>query len=369
MQQTAKNQNRKPKILIIRLSAAGDVVLTMPAFFYLRQIFPASKIDWVIDERFNGLLDILPGINRKIIFPGKSLKSKTLSFFSKLSILKKFIGELRSEKYDMVFDFQGLFKSGLISYLSRSVIRAGFRPGGHDSREFNHIFQNKIVTVNEHETDCELPLKILNRAILLCARASENKFAMPAVNLNIPGQFIDKIKLSLNEAKSSFNYDKVIVINPFTNWPTKTWPVENWAGLINELRKNDKLKKALFVLLWGPSEKKSSEKIIEMSCSDGVILSPETSLNEVFAVIELSDLVISGDSFALHAGFISGKKTVALFGASEPSRCAPFGSNTSTVTLSLPCQHCFKKICKFKTNECIEKLPIDMVKDAVLKII
>ena len=63
------------KILIIRLSAAGDIVLTFPAYFFLAEKIADVKIDWAVDERFTDLPGLLPGLNKKIVFPARTLKS------------------------------------------------------------------------------------------------------------------------------------------------------------------------------------------------------------------------------------------------------------------------------------------------------
>lgn len=330
------------KILILRLSAAGDIVLTFPAFFFLSVNGGGAAIDWAVDERFADLLDLLPGVNKKILFPSKTLKSKTASYLAKASAAWNFIKEVRRGGYDLVIDFQGLFKSGAVSFLSGCRTRAAFAPGGHDSRELNHWLNNKIISVPETGP---LASKIISRSICLAAGAIDASppagykpyklITPPSDNVKI-NSFIDEI--SRGRADSKF-----ITINPFTNWPTKTWPADKWIELIKLIRGDEALKTAAVVILWGPSEKAAAESI---AASDELsYISPPTSFKEVFSLIDRSCAVISGDSFALHAAFVLNKPAAALFGASDPARCAPFGDNAALITQNLDCQHCFKKIC------------------------
>ena len=355
------------KILIIRLSAAGDIVLTFPAYSFLRQAFPDAVIDWAVDERFSGLIDLMPNLGRKIIFPGKTLKNKNISLLDKIRSMLTFIKEIRRERYDLIIDFQGLFKSGIISFLSRGGIKAGFAPGGHDSREMSHIFKNRIIKFNDSEACEELKDKILYRSLYLASKASEIDLIIPDVKINFCDsgtkkavEFYEKIELKQHLAKK-------IILNPFTNWVTKTWPIENWIELIKIARSDEKLKNTGFIIMWGPAEKALAEKIV--SCDNMSFMAPDTTFNEAFSILDGADAVVSGDSFALHASFILKKKTIALFGASEPARCAPFGGNSITISAGLECQHCFKKTCRFNTEECIRKIAPQNVLNALKELV
>jgi len=353
-------------ILIIRLSSAGDIVLTFPAFFYLANKFPRAKIDWVVDARFSSLLDLLPGVNKKIVFPGKTLKDKTKSISERFSALRLFLGGLRADKYDLSIDFQGLFKSGSIAFASRAKKRFSFKPGGHDSREMNHLFQTDLVDPEKPFTE-GLSTKIFYRSLMLASKAAGGDILKTPGKLQIPAEDHEKAASFFEDARKNFEFDRVVVLNPFTNWVTKTWPVEKWIKLITLSRRDDRFFKTLFVLLWGPAELSAAEKIAR-EAGPGTMLSPQTTLREVFAFLDSSDITISGDSFALHAAHMLGRPTVSLFGASDPARCAPAGEKAETVTLKLPCQHCFKKTCRLNTNACID-IDASAVLENIIKLI
>lgn len=354
------------KILIIRLSAAGDIVLTFPAFFFLAEKIAGAKIDWAVDERFADLPSLLPGLNKKIVFPARTLKSPKASYASKIAAAWNFIREIRREKYDLVIDFQGLFKSGAISFLSKASVRAAFAPGGHDSREMNHWLNNKIISVPEGGP---LAAKIIYRSLYLAALASDQTppgdYTMK--RLVEPERGNPKITSFFDEIKGLGRADKIIAINPFTNWPTKTWPADKWMELIKLIRRDDKLKNYAVAVLWGPAEKEAAERI---AASDELsFISPPTTFREVFGVLDGADAVISGDSFALHAAFVLNKPAVAVFGASDPARCAPFGDRTAVVTRGLECQHCFKKTCRLATDECIKSVDPAAVLEALRRVV
>jgi 3-deoxy-D-manno-octulosonic-acid transferase/heptosyltransferase-1 len=111
-----------PKILILRLSAVGDVLRTLPAVQALKEYFPSSHIAWVVEERSKTLLESQHEIDRVILFPRKrwtdGIKSigKVWKTFKEMG---QFILELRRQKSDFVLDFHGIIKSGMISFLSK----------------------------------------------------------------------------------------------------------------------------------------------------------------------------------------------------------------------------------------------------------
>ena len=132
-----------PKILILRLSAVGDVLRTLPAVMALRKYLPSSYIAWVVEEPSKTLLESQPGIDQVILFPRKrwtkGMKS-AVKLWKTLKEMGQFVLELRKKKYDIVFDFHGIIKSGMISYLSGAPKRIGY--DRTSSKEGNFLFSN-----------------------------------------------------------------------------------------------------------------------------------------------------------------------------------------------------------------------------------
>ncbi|MEI6125041.1 MAG: glycosyltransferase family 9 protein [Pseudomonadota bacterium] len=129
------------RILIIRLSAIGDVLRVLPAFQVIKKNFPGSYIAWAVEEGSKDILEAHPDIDEVIVFPKKSIAGKLTSLRQAVPALKEFfsfIGEVRNKRFDMVIDFHGLFKSGIISLLSGAPERIGFSMAF--SREGNFLF-------------------------------------------------------------------------------------------------------------------------------------------------------------------------------------------------------------------------------------
>ena len=106
------------KILIIRLSAIGDVVDVLPALRCLRSNFPESRISWLVEDRASAILSAHPDLNDVIVFPRKKWQREILKVnraISTLSDIISFYRKLHDEHYDLVLDFQGNLKSGIMT--------------------------------------------------------------------------------------------------------------------------------------------------------------------------------------------------------------------------------------------------------------
>lgn len=134
-------KNNPERILIVRLSALGDVVDVLPALRSLRYHFPNSKIAWLVEDRACSILSGHPDIDEIIVFPRKRWQRnifRVTTFFETLSDIVSFYRRLRNESYDFVLDFHGNLKSGIMTRLTGSKNRIGFGRG--HCREFNYLF-------------------------------------------------------------------------------------------------------------------------------------------------------------------------------------------------------------------------------------
>src|SRR4030043_1580476 len=117
------------KFLIVRLSAVGDVIRTLPAAKALKERYPSSSITWIVEEPSQDFLRSQPEIDEVILFPRKRWTKGIKSLRRMWGTIREmwgFIIDLRKRKFDMVLDFHGILKSGLLSFLSDSPVRIGY---------------------------------------------------------------------------------------------------------------------------------------------------------------------------------------------------------------------------------------------------
>jgi heptosyltransferase-1 len=213
------NKKRPERILIVKLSAIGDVVHALAVLDVLRQNFPSSRIDWVVEESAAGIIESHPALDRVIISRRKSWQREMTGerrFGPAFREIISCIKELRSVQYDCVLDLQGLFKSGLLTGLSKGNRKIGM--GG--AREGASLFLNEpLVPVNyqQHAIDRYLQLA----AYMGCSWKSwENR---------IPLTEADQKRLDQRLADQRIN-KQLVAINPMAKWETKLWEPDFFYG-------------------------------------------------------------------------------------------------------------------------------------------
>jgi Glycosyltransferase family 9 (heptosyltransferase) len=178
------------KVFIIRLSAIGDVVHTLPVASAIKDLVPGAHITWVVDEAASDLVLNNPAIDRVIVFPGKAAVSKLLAFTfgsADLQRINFFLKQLRAEKYDVAIDAQGLLKSALLTYISGAKIRIGFA----ETREFADRFLTHPVKVGDYfgnqRSIVELNLELVKKlqevtGLGPVGKIQAPKFVLPALS-------------------------------------------------------------------------------------------------------------------------------------------------------------------------------------------
>jgi len=210
------------KILIVKLSALGDVVQTLPSLSLLKKFFPESKIDWVIDKRNAEILEKHPYIDKILVF------SKDILFSFKN--FKKFLKDLRSEEYDVVIDYQGLLKSGIITGLSKAKYKIGFA----NHREGSPLFYNFKLPPYDKDLHAVKRYLLLTKEVIKILGKSKDWVYFEELPEPI---FSPEI---LNR-KLEFIKRPYIVFVPSARWKTKWWPFLHWEKLIElckDLAKN-----------------------------------------------------------------------------------------------------------------------------------
>jgi len=316
------------RFLIIRLSSLGDIIHTLPAFSALRRRFPEARIDWAVESPGKEILDLVPGINTIIIID-----------------MKNWLRGAKQIRYrdQIALDFQGLIKSGLLAYLSRSRRRIGF-PGKNCREPLASVFYtDRPDVIEENETH----VIAKNLRLLSCLDTEETRFDFPLV---IPDDVRRSLEDKLREAGHEGSRRRIL-FNLGAAWETKRLSAEQWAALIEKTRFED----ASPLLLWGTETERHLASAV--SEKTGVRLTPFLSLKEVLALIQRTSLLVSGDTFALQAACALSVPVVGLFGPTSPRRNGPFRSRDKVVFNQLKCNPCYKRTCR--SLECLHSISVD----------
>ena len=341
------------KILIIRLSAIGDVVDVLPALRCLRSNFPESRISWLVEDRASAVLSDNPDIDDVIVFPRKKWRREILKVnrvFSTLSDILSFYRKLHGECYDLVLDFQGNLKSGIMDLITGSENRVGFAKGF--SKEFNYLFTRyKVYPQNKREHRIDKNLSLL-KGIGFKAEFQNPELPVSRPDLEYISKFIDE------NNKCSV---PLIIINPCTSeyGSYKRWSTLNYARLADMILEKYDVK---VVFIWGPNELEIVNEIVS-HMKQKALVACKTTIKQLIELMRRAGLYIGGDTGPLHIASTLCIPTVAIFGPKDPILYGPYNENAAIISKELPCSPCRDRTCS--DPECLTKILPEEVFQAV----
>ncbi|HFC98674.1 MAG TPA: lipopolysaccharide heptosyltransferase I [Thermosulfurimonas dismutans] len=332
------------RILIVKLSALGDVVQALPVLAALKRGHPGLEIDWVAERPQAELLEDHPLIRRLIVFPRREI----LALFKRgrpgaaVKLFREFLSRLRAERYDAVLDLQGLFKSGVVVAFSRSSRKLGFT---------NHREGSTLPLTEKlppYDPDLHAVRRYLLAAEALGGVSEPVEFPLP--RYPSAGEVAQRLALPP---------PPWLIFIPATRWRTKLWPVKNWRELSEAVRELS------LPLLWvgGPGDR----GYVEGCAACGENLCGRLTLKELCGVLSGARAVVSVDTGPMHLAAALGRRVVALFGPTAPWRTGPFGEGHRVLRAGLPCSPCFRKKCR--DPRCMEALTPEEVLSALAEIL
>ena len=323
------------RILIVKPSALGDIVHTLPFLYLLRQRFPNAHIAWLVVPAFASLLEGHPLLNDVIRFDRRGIANwwRDLAAASKLL---KFSTDLRRQRFDLVIDLQGLLRSGWIAWQTRAPVRVGFdyaREGGA------HFYTHRVPTRTHEKHATERYLDIAEA--LGCGRG-------PIV-FDFGVERIDRLAAADLTGQS----EKYAVLLPGTNWATKRWPEEYFAQLVQPLREEF----GLDVFIAGAND------VAPIRFEGATNLAGRTTLRQLAALLDRASLVFANDSGPMHVAAALGRPLVAIYGPTNPVRTGPYLREDAVLQLDLPCRPCYSRTCVHQS--CMRWLtPADVLRAA-----
>jgi lipopolysaccharide heptosyltransferase I len=294
------------RILIVRLSAIGDVVHALPVLNALRGALPRAFLAWIVESPAADLLRSHRALDVPIVVPRGWLKSPRTA----LAVRRR----LRALRFDAVIDVQGLSKSALAGRLARARRRIGF--GGKDGREVSRWLNNELaVASSTHVVDRNLEL-----LGLLGIAPSPARFDIE----DTPAQALAADRL----LESRRLLDGFALLNPGAGWQSKLWPPERYAAVARHLGRARSLKS---LVAWaGEREKAWAEQIVAGS-GGCATLAPATDLKILAAIARRASLFVGSDTAPLHLAAAVGTPCVGLFGPTAAERNGPYGPQHVTV--------------------------------------
>ena len=282
------------RVLIIRLSAIGDVVFASPLVAACRKRYPSTEIDWLAEGVVRPLLTELPGLTQVVLWPRQEWQDlwREKRIFALLRAVMAFRQKLRERNYDLVIDAQGLVKSAFLSWLTGSPQRIGFK-----SKEPNGVFLTQ-------RFDKSITPRISSEYLALADTLGWDTSNFEMV-------------LGLSELDNKRSIDiapqeAYVVIAPFTTRPQKHWTHAHWRALIEQLVNAGHR----VACLGGPADREEAATLLEgLTVMNWVGAYP---LGVSAGLVKQSSGVIGVDTGLTHMGIAVGVPTVALFGSTCP---------------------------------------------------
>jgi lipopolysaccharide heptosyltransferase I len=345
-------------ILIVKTSAIGDVIHTLPSLWSLRLHFPDAHITWLVEESAADLVIGHPALNRVLVVPRKRWLHdfRTGHVARAVSDFVGFTRKLRDTRYDLVIDFQGLLKSAIWVLLARSTRKVGFGRGMEHAEHSYLALTERVPAVNmdQHAIDRSL---LLLKAIGV--PAVDIRYALPVSAEH------DAEAAALLQTCGIREEDRMVAINPMARWPTKLWEPQCFAALADRLEAE-----GIRVVFTGSHQDGPAlDEIGRFITRRYRRLDGKTSLNTLAALYRRAQVVVTTDSGPMHLAAAVGRPVVALFGPTAPWRTGPYGSNHVILRADLSCSPCFKKQCLttlYEERACMKRLTVDQVVHAVL---
>jgi heptosyltransferase I len=332
------------KILLIKLSAVGDVVHTIPVLNKLRRRYPQAQLDWLVTPAIAELLRHNPAINNVIEFARED--------WSRPWTLKPFVSyaqlaaKLRANAYDLVVDMHGQFRTAVFALATGAPVRVGFdRPRARvwdaSPRTFSaearkHAWQGAregswlaythhipVPTLDRHAVD-----RYLNVGPILGFEDGPPDFSFP-----IPQAAGARVEALLQ--RHGIAGAKLVTLAPGTVWETKHWGSDKFAEVARHF-----LQQGFAVALMGTRRERVVCEEVARLAPGAVDVAGETTLTELAALVRRSAISVTNDSGPMHLAVALDRPVVSVFGPTDPVWIGPYGRADAALRAGVPCSPC-----------------------------
>jgi lipopolysaccharide heptosyltransferase I len=356
------------RILLIKPSAVGDVIHTVPVLARLRRRYPRARIDWLLTPAIAELIGRHPALSHVISFDRQCFARFGRSWAATRGLVR-LMGQLWQTRYDLVIDLHGQFRSAAFALATRAPVRIGFdRPrrggpagprrlvkeayrhgwtGAREGAWLAYTHRIPIPTLDVHAVDRYLWL-----APLLGLEDGPPDFRIP-----VPEAAASRVAELLG--RQGVRGEPYAVLVPGTIWETKHWPPEGFAAVGRYLANTGRP-----VVLAGSAKERPRCREVARACPGAVDLCGQTSLTELAALLQGAALCVTNDSGSMHLAVALGRPVVSMFGPTDPVWIGPYGRPGAVVQApGLACAPCYlRKLSACRHGHaCMSGVTADMV--------
>jgi len=305
------------RIILVRLSALGDIVHTWPLAAALRSALPRAHLSWIVEEPLAPLVEGHPAVDAVVTVATGRWRKRLFSARTRAEIAA-FKTRARELQPDLAIDAQGTLKSAMITHSCRAPRRVGL------ARPWRREVIAGLAYTDTLPGSTNQPHVIATNLELVRSVGGEP----PAQPTKPDGRWL------LDHARPDFEgswANGYAVILPGAGQPEKILSASTLADTARYLVSSGRDA----VIAWGPSERDRAEEIVELSGA-GVHLAPATDLIDLTALLGSAAVVVGGDTGPVHLAASLGVPTLAVFLTTNPDRNGPAGANVAVVSGAAP---------------------------------
>jgi lipopolysaccharide heptosyltransferase I len=326
--------DKRRKILIIKPSSLGDIVHSLPVLDTLCRCFPGAALHWLVAKGFEALLEDHPMLSKVWIIHKDEWK-RISRLQTTVAELRALFRDLRKERFDLVIDLQGLFRSGLIAKATGAPMRIGFK----EAREGSTTFYTHAV---EGGKDIHAVDRYLKIPAFLGCKVAPVRFPFPpplqspSPGLPVPGEYA--------------------VMVPGARKPVNRWPAQRFGELAARLPVRT-------LVLGSRGDRMLAEEVVRASRGNAESLAGKTDIRGLVQVIRGARFMVSNDTGPMHIAAAIGIPVFALFGPANPVRTGPYGKGHRVIRREISCAPCYRRSCK--DPRCLDMITVEEVAEII----
>lgn len=335
------------RILLIRTSALGDVIHSLPVLSALRRHLPDATIGWVIEASMAPILDGHPDLDDLIVVRMRSWRRNLFSVktLREIQQLRRRLGAFAA---DVALDLMGNHKAGALAFLSGCRRRVGLEKSARREPSSAFWINEMLAPLGDHAVD---------RAMSL----------LPALGIRSPKAAFEGDKLFREPCpeadRLTAESPSYILLSPGAGWHNKRYPTRSWGQACRLL----KARTGLDILITGGPGEEDLTKAVAAAAGDGARLVGSTDLPTLAGLMRRASLFLGGDTGPLHMAHALGTPSLCVMGPTDPVKHGPYGAPSQAIALSLPCSYCYKRMSQPKA--CMLALPPERVAEKAMEIL
>jgi lipopolysaccharide heptosyltransferase I len=324
------------RIALIKPSALGDIIHSLPVLTAIRRRYPEASITWVVNRSYEPLLHGHPHLSDTLAFDRASTRSGLPAV---LKTYNRFLQLLRQRRFDLVIDLQGLLRSGVMTGATGAPRRVGL----HTSREGATWFYTDVIHVPNAQSIHAVD-RYWQAAEALGVGDTPKTFHVP-----VPSAEREWVSRALRDCPRPW-----LAIGPGSRWETKRWPPDHFA----ELARRAQVDFGVTIILIGSrDERHLSEQVARQLPRFACDFTGQTSLPRLAALLAMSDLMLANDTGPLHLAAALGRPVLAPYTCTRVSLNGPYGELGRAIETNVWCHGSYLKRCA--RLDCMRELTPD----------